>query len=189
MSNLLDNLTDYELEQLTKKSEIDVLGLGESLALFDVKRVNKRIGVNDINEFYNVDYKVVVDRPSAFELNRIINIRNNENSIFLSQFDEWKPILSSPEKFIKIQPSYAGCVNSLLNPKCSITSVFVACCVAASLKPDVINLYGADFINHPHLSQDHKRSRILKDFVELKRELGYLNIKLKVYGDGILSII
>jgi hypothetical protein len=98
-------------------------------------------------------------------------------------------LISNKDHFIKINPSYAGSCVDALNPRCSISSAFVAVVIAASMRPQRINLYGADFIGHKSLSEPNKIERLIKDFKKLKIDLLMEGIELKIKGNVILKDI
>ena len=68
----------------------------------------------------------------------------------------------------------------------SVFSPFVATIVAYKMfEPEVINLYGVDMTNHPHLSA--KAEKIRSDWFALKKALNERGVVVNVFGNGILA--
>ena len=166
---------------------IDILGLGESISLY---RTNNNItfGVNDIYRKIDVDYLVCVDDKKKFTEDRLKYIENNKAKAFYSQLDCWE-YLPNYQK-IELQNRYPDYECDLLSnaiPK-SVYSPFIAICLAYKIfKPSIINLYGVDMINHPHLSNSMTINRILRHTLNLKVSLNSYCCELIVHGNGILK--
>lgn len=68
----------------------------------------------------------------------------------------------------------------------SVFSPFVATIVAYKMfEPEVINLYGVDMTNHPHLSA--KAEKIRSDWFPLKKALNERGVEVNVFGNGLLA--
>lgn len=124
--------------------EINIIGLGETAKQFNGKGLT--IGVNDAAHKWGLqlDYLVLQDDPTNFDYTRFKNIIDNppKEFVFTNQ-PQWK--LHFLKKF------------QLIDDVKSLDSTFSALKVATSLclvlNCKVINIFGADFYNHPQLSQ------------------------------------
>ncbi len=167
-------------------AKVAILGLGESLSLYDKDRFDLSIGCNDIWSRVKTDYVVCVDEPTRFSPERLRAIQTSEPISFYSHLNSW----SERGDFIKITlqsyyPSYICDLDVPDLPK-SLCSPFVACAVAYKFhSPSEIHLFGVDLITHPHLSKNIERIKL--HFLNLKRALNGKGILLIVHGNGALS--
>ncbi len=165
---------------------VDILGLGESLALYD-NAENIRFGVNDIMKRVRVDYVVCVDKMDAFKAERLMDIMNHVNYLgFVSHLKEWEFM---PDFYkIDLQKRYPGQVADLdlvAIPK-SCFSPYVAVGLAWKMfKPTKIRFFGVDMINHPNLH--NQTDRIKKDWRAMVLALAHKGCEVEVWGDGILK--
>lgn len=166
---------------------IDILGLGESLSLYTPSQ-NITFGVNDIFRKQSVDYLVCVDKKTAFTEDRLKVIKESYPKIFYSQLDEWN--FKSNFQRIELQNHYPDSycnLNVNAYPK-STYSPFVAIAIAfKQFRPDIINLYGVDFITHQNFKDTLSRDRILRHTQNLKKSLKDKDCSLIIHGDGLLS--
>jgi hypothetical protein len=162
---------------------VDILGLGESLQLYDFSD-NVRFGVNDISSKVIVDYLVCVDFKKSFTDERLNVIKNTKCYTFYSQLDEWQ---THPNfKKIKLADSYPdqiGIDYSQGIPK-SIFSPYVAVGLAWQIfEPKKIRLFGVDMVNH---NLNDRKDRIIRHWQIMKEFLTKQNCEIEVFGEGIL---
>lgn len=161
---------------------VDVLGLGESLSLYDYSD-NIRIGVNDICSKLIVDYVVCVDKKAAFTPERLKWIENARVLELFSQLDEW----NTHPNFKKIELS-KGYPSGLLTfdtiPK-SVFSPYIAVGLAWKLfEPEQIRVFGVDMVTH---KLNEQANRIISDWLWLKKTLNNKGCEVTVFGNGILK--
>ncbi len=166
-------------------AKIAVLGLGESLSLYDKEGFDLSIGCNDIWSRVKTDYVVCVDEPARFSPERLRAIEACRPLSFYSHLDSW----AYREDFVKItlQPDFPKYVCQLDIPDLpkSLCSPFIACAVAYRFhNPSEIHLYGVDLLTHPQLSKSIERIRL--HFRNLKIELAKKGIPLIIHGKGAL---
>lgn len=168
--------------------KIAVLGLGESVKLFDPIEYELSIGVNDIWRIYHTEVVVCVDNPRAFTPDRYRVIHDSTPKAFYSQMVVWD---TRPDFHkIEIIPGYPETSLNLDTPGYykSYCSPFIACQVAFKMYgADEIHLFGVDLINHPHLNGD-LCAKIKNHFVNLNKALFVKNCRLVIHGNGILTI-
>jgi hypothetical protein len=139
---------------------IDVLGLGESIKEFTPKG-NITIGVNDVAKHFVTDKLVVVDKPEKFTKERLQTIVDHR-CIMYTHLKEWLPY----RKVKLIDLAFGrGNLNDIESERfCySNNSTFVAVVLAYKLGATKINIFGADFNNHPNLDT----KTVLIDFKKL----------------------
>jgi hypothetical protein len=164
---------------------VDVLGLGESLALYD-NAGDITFGVNDIFSKQKVDYLVCVDKMEAFTPERLETIKQSTGyCAFISHLDEWKFM---PHYFkIEIQkpfPNVIADLDSVAIPK-SCFSPYIAVGLAYKMfKPTIIRLFGVDMTSHPNLSK--QTERIKKHWAAMVAALNAKGCEVEVYGSGVL---
>jgi len=163
---------------------VDVLGLGESLALHDGNNIT--VGVNDIFKVKPVDVLVCVDYKSSFTPERLKWIEEANDCAFFSHLDEWK----SKPNFSKIElqtfyPKQVANLDIQQLPK-SVFSPYVAVALAYKLfTPSLIRVFGVDMTNHQHLSKE--KERIQKDWKALVIALRLKGCEVEVFGSGMLT--
>lgn len=161
---------------------VDVLGLGESLELYDNSE-NIRFGVNDICSKKVVDYLVCVDHKAAFTPERLKVIENSRVLSFFSHLDEWQ---THPNfKKIELRKGYpSGLLTFETIPK-SVFSPYIAVGLAWKLfEPEHIRVFGVDMVTH---KLNEQASRIKSDWLWLKKTLNNKGCEVTVFGDGILQ--
>jgi len=197
-----------------------VLGLGETVKEFrHAKNFSEQtIGVNDVWKWHMVHYLVIVDRPERFTEERKKVIYESRQHVFFSQHDwgvnsKWCKLkfdklrgsienIAEPfnygvtdENGLKEHPDYFPLANNIIPDSfpCphSISSPFVAACIAYKLGATEIVLWGCDYVNHPNFKENGKIERVKKDFSGLKTFLDSKNIQIRlgVAGSGALSEI
>lgn len=174
-----------------------VLGLGESLKEFS-GGFDFTVGVNDIFRYHKTDYLVVVDRQERFTQERLHVISMSTPEIFFSHHEVWKNSLA--KKFCKLIFGQRSNLDSLGEvfpyeiPEqfaCphSISSPYVAACIAYKLGAAEIKLFGCDYLQHPNLKDKAKLERVKKDFAELKRELNKRGVQITCASGSALTDI
>lgn len=142
------------------------------------------IGVNDIGELFSPDYLLVVDPPVAFSDHRRETIEQTNSKYFVTCREAW----NRPE-IIECNIGSRGVDelqykgrNNFLNK--SITSPYVAVCLAFCLGAKRIGLLGVDFTDNHYNNNDGKHNlynrlaEIDKDFSRLRDELARLGCEL-----------
>ena len=167
-----------------EKLQVDILGLGESIGLF-IPSGNITFGVNDIYRIFPVDFLVVIDAPNRFTPERLEVIKWSTPNSFISHRHEYR----GRNDYMKIDLwERTGLPIDLDGDKINVSvfSPFVATIVAYKMfEPEVINLYGVDMTNHPHLSA--KAEKIRSDWFPLKKALNERGVEVNVFGNGILA--
>jgi|LSQX01.2.fsa_nt_gb hypothetical protein len=164
---------------------INILGLGESLKLYDGKG-DLSFGVNDIMQYQKVDYVVCLDKQSAFTETRLNAIKSNTDYTgFMTQLPEWNFM---PKVFkMQLQRGTERVMANLHTPEIpkSCFSPYVATALAYKMfKPDRIRVFGVDMTNHPNL---HSQTvRIKRDWAALVRAIDAEGCSVEVLGSGIL---
>lgn len=154
--------------------KITVLCLGESVHRYEIS-TDTTIGVNDVNKYFPdtpVDYIVCMDKPDSFTPERLHTIRHGWCKKFFTPHEHW----ADHYRYEKIQLGRGRRnLKELDDPNrvvYSNNSAFVATVMAYRMGAKVINIYGADFINHPgfvgrsfHLAMEDFRGlyKMLKD--------------------------
>jgi hypothetical protein len=169
--------------------KIAILGLGESLNLFNPSLFDLAIGVNDIWRYYESEVVVCLDHRRVFKPERLMTIDSCKPQAFYSQIINWD--IRPDFKLIKLAPYYpirtCNLDSEYINK--SLCSPFVACGVAYKFyNADEIHVFGVDLINHPHLDQN-MCDRIKLHFRNLKFALAEKGKKIIVHGAGILKNI
>lgn len=169
--------------------KIAVLGMGESLKLFDPKDFDVTIGCNDIWRWIKTDVVVCLDHERIFTPERRKAIVNCEPKAFYSQIVNW----DFKKNFHKInfmsQYPDSVCDIHLAKYQKSFCSPFVACQIAwRDYAAKEIHLFGVDMTNHPHLT-GRLPGRIVTHFKLLKMELLKEGCAIIVHGNGILRDI
>ena len=163
---------------------IDILGLGGSVELFKHSD-NITFGVNDIYRIFPVDFLVCIDSPNRFSPERLEIIKWSTPNAFISHRWEYR----GRNDYMKIElMERTGLPIDLDGDKINVSvfSPFVATIVAYKMfEPEVINLYGVDMTNHPHLSS--KAEKIRSDWFPLKKALNERGVEVNVFGNGILA--
>lgn len=167
-------------------SNINVLGLGDSLKLFEG---GTSIGVNDIWSRHKTDYIVCVDRKDRFTPERLKTINESSPLKFYSQLSDWDDRRDFEKIELQIDyPNYVCQLNIKTIPK-SFCSPFIACAIAYKyLEATEINVYGVDLINHPLLKAD-QCEKIKIHFRNLKTALRQNGCELIIHGNGILKVL
>lgn len=146
--------------------KIDVLGLGESLQEFKPSS-NIIIGVNDINKHHCVDYLVIVDKPEKFTEDRLDTILCSHPQKFYTHLDEWEKLVGNYQK-INLALGRGNISNIESQDVCySNNSTYVAVVIAYKKGATQINIFGADFNNHPNFREGSGLNSTLKDFKQL----------------------
>ena len=167
--------------------KVAVLGLGDSLKLYDPEKYDISIGVNDIWRYQQTDVIVCLDKRKAFTHDRLVVIDASKPKDFYSQVANWN--IRNDFRQIQLTSFYPATDINLDLPKFykSYCSPFVACQIAwRYYGATEIHLFGVDFINHPHLKPEHCRS-IKNHFNRLVTALDKKGCKFIVYGEGILN--
>ena len=162
-------------KDLHKGKTAIIFGLGPSTDKIIVNLPDDviKIGVNDIKSKGTVDYFVCVDKPTAFNKERLLNITSNIFPMF-TQLDEWQAYRKNNVYF---NLGLVGGENidkmlSMGKLNYSRTSPFVACCLAIYMGCDKIGLVGVDLNDH-HL---HNRVK------EIDEHFRQLNDYHKIYN-------
>lgn len=169
--------------------KIAVLGLGESLSLFNPEEFDLSIGSNDIWRAFKSDVVVCFDYKRAFTADRWQYIENCKPEAFYSQIVEYD---TRPE-FVKINIASGypdgGCNLDTNYLQKSCCSPFIAVQIAWKYYfADEVHLFGVDMTNHPNLNGDTCIT-IKRHFQHLKNALKQKNCLLVVHGEGILKDI
>lgn len=166
--------------------KIAVLGLGESLKLYDyvMDEFMCTIGVNDIWRYHKTDYVVCLDEPERFTEDRLKYINSCKPKRFYTQVGSWADRADFwPIELQVDYPNYICQLDIKALPK-SMCSPFVAAAIAYKYHgAKEIHLYGVDLTTHPHLHANTV-DRIVKHFGTLKTALTQAGCKLVVHGDG-----
>lgn len=166
-----------------------VLGLGQSIELFNPEGYNFVIGVNDIWKFHKTDVLCVFDKPDKFTKERIDTINRSEPEYFISHLDDY----NTRKDFNKIKlqdsfPLYSCNLDSEEYP-ISMVSPFIACAIAYKIfEATEIHLFGVDMKNH-HVINEFKGKQVINHFKNLKIALKEKKCELIVHGDGILRYL
>ena len=166
---------------------INVLATGPSLKYFKDES-NLRIGVNKIIRSHYVDHLVCVDIASSFNSDMISHFKMGKYGDFHTHLpDEWKGII--PREVIKMELNSVRGRIDLDSEKLasSISSPFVAVNLAYKKGAKIIDLYGADYIDHPSFNDQIMIDNIFAHFLNLQDALVKKGITLRVSPDGILS--
>lgn len=168
--------------------KINVLCLGDSLKRYE-RNSELTVGVNDVNKHFKedpVDFLVVVDPPSAFTFKRCATIINYRCRQLFSQVGAW----SVHPDFTQIKFANGRSVLKKLDDKelvCySNNSAFVACVIAFKMGAKEIDVFGADFNDHPSFTGS-SLERCLNDFKNLNAELKKRKVKLRVTKESRLA--
>lgn len=152
---------------------IDVLATGPSLNRFNKENRNKRVGVNKIVRQHRVNYLVCVDVASSFNKDVIEYFKRGYmyDLFFSNHKNEWSNIIPSG-KFRHIELERARGVINLHSNKLpqSVSSPYVAVALAYKIGAKIIDLYGADYNNHPSFGEDRVQT-ILTHFDQLQTAL------------------
>lgn len=154
--------------------KVDVLGLGESVKSY-FNMGNITVGVNDIFKYHPVDFLFVVDRPHRFKKERLQTIINSKPEKFCSQLEDWSSLV---DNFELIELGTGRCNLNEIGSRFphSNNSTFVAVVAAYKMGATEINIFGADFNDHPSLNVD----TVLKDFKKLFEFLQKKGVKINV---------
>lgn len=156
--------------------EVDVLGLGASLALYR-ERGNVTIGVNDIFSKRSTDFLVLADPPKLFSPERLKTILDSRPVAVISHRTEWAS--SFPSFRLIYLASGRGIISALDTKRYvfSNNSPFIAAVLAYKLGAKRINLYGVDLSGHPSLGREGmlRTSRLdYKNLYDALRERGVI---------------
>lgn len=166
-----------------------MLGLGQSISLYEENSYDLSIGVNDIWKIVKTDVVVCLNKPNEFIPDRLKWINDSRPEAFYSQAVIWdiRPdfrkidfIPGYPDRFCKLDsPAYHK----------SFCSPFVACQVAyKEYHADEIHLFGVDLVDHPHLDKNIC-AKIKIHFENLNVALKAKGCILMVHGNGILTTL
>lgn len=144
---------------------IDVLGLGETLALYE--KTGLAIGVNDIWSKHATPIVVCVDKLERFTPDRRKVIIECKPEMFYSHLSEYQ----FKHGFKRIHFTDFLDLDQIDFITKSNNSPYVAAGIAYTLGATHIRLWGVDFNTHKALSRDDMRKRSLRDFQSLEREL------------------
>lgn len=168
---------------------VAVLGLGDSLRLYDNNDYDLTIGVNDIWKWVESEVVVCVDHQKAFTPERLKTIRNCKPKAFYSQIVEWD--YRTDFKKINILSGYPDLACPIRKEGYwkSFCSPFIAVQIAfKEYNATEIHLFGVDLLNHPHLDMNLCQ-KIKKHFKLLKHSLEERGCKFIVHGEGILTAL
>lgn len=170
---------------------VNVLATGKSLRRY-IPSDDISVGVHKIVLYHKVNHLLFVDRTSGFPKFVIDQIRKGYYDNFYTLpylYDHWKDISTKPIQILT-QAKIRGAAE-LDSPHLpiSISSSFAAVGLAYRFKPDIIDLYGADFVDHPTFNSKNIDTikRIKKDFQEMQKELLKRNVTLRVTPESCLS--
>lgn len=153
---------------------IDVLGTGESLSEYPPYTGNRKIGVNNITTFRQVDYLVLVDKPEVFRRKGTFHSVLEHKGVTATNLpNEWSQYFPwiTPLQFANIRGHIDFSDGKV---PWSNNSTFVAAAFAFKyFSPKEIHLYGVDFNTHhafgPHDPLRHERA--LTDFSKLNNHM------------------
>jgi hypothetical protein len=169
--------------------KIAILGLGDSLKLFNPLEFELSIGVNDIWRHFKTDVVVCLDHRNVFNADRLFWIDTCTPKIFYSQIVSYD--IRPDFQLIKLTSYFPERVCNLDIPEInkSLCSPFVACGIAYKFyNAKEIHVFGVDLIGHKNL--DLKMcERIKTHFRNLKIALKEKGCELIIYGEGILKNI
>lgn len=164
---------------------VNILGLGDSNRHYKPKCGEIAIGVNDIGNYFDVDYFICVDRPHKFNDERLNAIIDNPAPLY-THLKEWQTLRDNVEL---IELSYGrGSIKELDTDRfChSNNSTYVAIILAYKIGATEIHLYGVDFNNHKHI-KDSLLDSALTDFKILFKALIEKGIKINITKESKLS--
>lgn len=169
--------------------KVTVLGLGQSLELFNPESYDFTIGVNDIYRKVKTDVVVCLNRTRDFPAERLKWITDCNPKAFFSQIVSW----DVKQGFVKIdfEPGYPDRYIDVTRKRLwkSYFSPFVAVQIAYKYYDATeIHIFGVDMTNHPLLNGELCR-KIKTHFSLLRKDLERHNVKVIVYGEGILKNI
>ncbi len=150
---------------------INVLATGPSLNRY-IKSEETTVGVNKIIISHDVDHLVCIDVPDAFPPFVIKKFQlGNYKKFYTHLYDQWRNII--PRDTIQMElTSIRGQVDLNTDKySFSISSPFVAVVVAYKLGATIIDLYGADYNDHPSFTSTDTIDKIKKDFFNLQQGL------------------
>jgi len=162
--------------------KVVILGTGDSVNAY--KPCNcVTIGVNDVFKFYPTNHLLCLDYPQAFTKERLETIRNSTPDLFVTCMPEWEKWFKDKIQIIKLATfrSEISQIEQDVYPY-SIMSPFVAMVHAYKIGAKEIVIYGVDLLNHQHLSQDVKVTRILRDVKMLNDYFIKKGINMKVFN-------
>jgi hypothetical protein len=167
--------------------KVAVLGLGESIKLFDPLEFEMTIGVNDIWSIFKTKAVVCVDTKARFTPERQKVIDECTPEAFYSQLNSYS---DRPDfKKIDLLPYFPDYICQLDIPQIpkSLCSPFIACIIAYKFyDAREIHLFGVDMTNHPNIDAGMCK-RIKVHFKNLKISLRKKGRNIIIHGDGILK--
>ena len=165
---------------------INVLATGPSLNRYR-ESSDTTIGVNKIVLTHKVDHLVCIDVAAGFPEFVLKKFRiGNYQKFYTHLYDEWKGII--PREIVKIDLLNRSSVDLDTDKySYSISSPFVAVILAYKLGANIIDLYGADYNDHPSFKSPDTLKRIKTDFKLLQRELLKKGVSIRVTKESCLS--
>lgn len=166
---------------------INVLATGPSLNRY-IPSKEIAVGVNKIILSHDVDHLVCIDTPASFPPFVIKKFQSGNYSKFYTQLqDQWKGIIK--KEIVEMELSSIRGAVDLNTDKYSfsISSPFVAVVLAYKLGATIIDLYGADYNDHPSFTSTDTIDKIKKDFFNLQQGLLEHNVSIRVTRESVLS--
>jgi len=166
---------------------INVLATGPSLKRFKPSD-EIRIGVNKIVMSHYVDHLIVVDVLASFrpEVQKKFRL-GNYGQFYTHLPNEWKGTVPTKMNHIHLH-HIRGEVDLDTDRYCySISSPFVAVSLAFKLGATLIDLYGADYNDHPSFKSSESIERIKKDFRAFQDAIKPRGCSLRVTPESVLA--
>lgn len=168
---------------LTVTSEVDVIGLGQSVKHYDKNSKNMSIGVNDSWKIVKSELMVIIDPPELWQSSedkpRLPFIIMARPKFFFTNREGWKgkihnytPIQLYPFRADILSINYPDHVSNSFN------SAFVAAVLAYKLGAKKINLWGVDFVGHKNLGTPYLMKECIQDFIVLRKLLAERGVVL-----------
>lgn len=173
---------------------VSVIGCGQSAKDWHKTPFDFSVGVNDCIKFgKNVNTLVLINAPFKFEPTKD-NGYQNRLKVILSSLpgqvltnlrDNWKPYFQginvegiSLSRFGKKTFQFGNYYHTQ-------TSTFVALLHAVYMKPEVINLFGCDLVDHPNFPVEERETKFeIEQYLELFQIIGNHGIKLNVHSQN-----
>lgn len=168
---------------------VNVLCTGESLKRY-IPTEDLTVGVHKIVLYHRVNHLLFTDRTAGFPSFVIDEIKKGNYDFFHTCIpNQWGGIAA---KEVQLHQLAAGRGKPLIDSSdlaYGITSSYTAVVLAYKLGATIIDLYGADFNNHPTFNPKNIETidRIKRDFKNLNRELINRKVTLRVTKESMLS--
>ena len=165
---------------------INILATGPSLGRYKPSE-EITIGVNKIVMTHEVDHLVIVDVLASFPAPVISKIRTRPFKEFYTHLpNEWKGTVKKLNHIFLY--NLRGGVDLDSDKYCySISSPFVAVHLAYKLGATLIDIYGADYNDHPSFTDKDILKQIKTHFALMQRSLIQKGCSMRVTKESMLS--